>query len=137
MVAALFILVALQDSFGDVVKPGKTEGVVSGSSPLLETLGLEAHGTPPGSVRAESFSVQVPSGGSCTVEMMSYSFDSYLVLRDGAGKVLAENDDGPVGWHARLVFQADSDSRADQPQDHPADHHSLCPVEAPGRRPWP
>jgi CHAT domain-containing protein/tetratricopeptide (TPR) repeat protein len=111
VVAALFILVALQGSVGDAVKPGKTEGVVSGSSLLLETLGLEAHGTPPGSVRAESFFVQVPSAGSWTLEMRSYSFDSYLVLRDGAGKVLAENDDGPVGWHARLAFQADPNSR--------------------------
>src|SRR5688572_4310147 len=49
------------------------------------------------------FVLEVEAPGLHTLELRSDLFDAYLVLRDEAGAVVAEDDDGAAGVHARLV----------------------------------
>ncbi|MEM9799572.1 MAG: CHAT domain-containing tetratricopeptide repeat protein [Planctomycetota bacterium] len=53
-------------------------------------------------VRGRSYSLEVEAPTDVVVELESWHFDSHLVLRDGSGDVLAENDNGPFKRHARM-----------------------------------
>ncbi len=61
--------------------------------------------------RGRDYAIRLQEGGSFRIELESYAFDAYLILRDGSGKLLTEDDDGLVGTHARVAgnFQADKD----------------------------
>lgn len=55
--------------------------------------------------RGRAYRVQVPSTGWYRVELRSHLFDAYLVLRDAAGRVLAEDDDGLNATHAQIAVE--------------------------------
>lgn len=71
--------------------------------PVVETEALIALAGKPVTV-GRTFRVKVDTAGPYMVEMRAFYFDSYLVLRDGAGNVIAEDDNGLIGTHSRLVI---------------------------------
>ncbi len=52
--------------------------------------------------------VEVEASGAYHVDLTSFLFDSYLVLRDADGTSLAEDDDGGVGVDARLQVELEA-----------------------------
>ena len=65
-------------------------------------------------VRGKTYRLQVLEPGTHTVELSSYFFDAYLVLRDVNGQVLTEDDDGLLATDSRLLIeslQADTEYR--------------------------
>lgn len=77
---------------------------VTESDPIVATAKLAA-GYADAPVRGRDFLVRIPAAGPYTVELKSHLFDAYLVLEDSSGNVLAEDDDGLLGRHARLVIE--------------------------------
>jgi len=61
-------------------------------------------------VRGRTLLVRVPEPGPYTIDLKSHFFDAYLVVRDRSGTVLAEDDDGLVGTHARIAIERASPS---------------------------
>ncbi len=51
-----------------------------------------------------AYSVEVETAGLYSIDSRSYDFDTYLVLSDGSGKVLGEDDDGWIRTHSRLTL---------------------------------
>lgn len=54
----------------------------------------------------QAFDVPLKAGTPYTIDLMSSSFDTYLILADAQGKVLAEDDDGGEGLNSRIRFTA-------------------------------
>ncbi len=59
-------------------------------------------------VCSKSVAVPVETSGTYTIELHSWDFDPYLVLRDADGAVLAEDNDGWMNLHARIVRDLDA-----------------------------
>ena len=59
----------------------------------------------------DAFAVEFAEGGPYSLELRSHFFDAYLVLRDEAGRVLAEDDDGLIGRHARIAAELEPGRR--------------------------
>ncbi len=55
-------------------------------------------------VHGLAYSYTADAPGWLTLTLRSADFDAYLVLKDGGGDLLAEDDDGLEGSDARLVF---------------------------------
>ncbi len=58
-----------------------------------------------GEVLGKLFLVEVEETGPYHLDLRSNAFDTYLVLRDEYGEVLAEDDDGLFWSHSRLVVE--------------------------------
>lgn len=58
--------------------------------------------------RLETLPFRVEQTGVYTIEMGSYLFDSYLVVRDATGAVVAEDDDGRGLNDARIVTELEA-----------------------------
>ncbi|MFQ5505234.1 MAG: tetratricopeptide repeat protein [Planctomycetota bacterium] len=76
------------------------------SDPIVSTRGLEGLGGP---VRGRSVRLRILEDGIYRLELRSYFFDAYLVLRNGEGAVLAEDNDGLLGTHSRLTRKLSSE----------------------------
>jgi len=84
------------------LEPGAPlKGEVSDHSPEVETPTLKKSYTD-APVVGKTYRFQVPESGPWHIDLRSYFFDAYLVLRDAEGHILAEDDDGLVGTHARI-----------------------------------
>ncbi|MFG0317033.1 MAG: CHAT domain-containing protein, partial [Planctomycetota bacterium JB042] len=70
-------------------------------------------GAPPvdAPTRGRSFAIEVGRTGVHCVDLEAWTFDAYLVLRDASGEVVAEDDDGGPGIHARLVHELEAGRR--------------------------
>jgi hypothetical protein len=80
-------------------------GTLGAADPTTATPRLERiFGDRP--VRTKRYRLRVPDHQPCRVELRSYSFDAYLVLRDQDGKVLLEDDHGLPFEHAQVVIDA-------------------------------
>ncbi len=55
-------------------------------------------------VRRTTLRLEVPAHGTYTLETRAYFFDSYLILRDASGAVLAEDDNSCLQFHARITI---------------------------------
>jgi CHAT domain-containing protein/tetratricopeptide (TPR) repeat protein len=106
---ALLLALAVQDpeppdlSPLPVLRSGETiEGEIADGDPLVHTETLDTRYSD-GEPVAKTFRIAVATGGLHHVELRSYVFDAYLVLRDAEGRVLSEDDDGLIGFHSRVV----------------------------------
>lgn len=104
------VLLALQLASDDtVLRPGETiTGRLVDGSPTVVLVGQPAGGPPALGV---SHPVVIDEAGSYTIELHSYALDSYLVLRDASGSLLAEDDDGLGGLDARLELNLAPDEQ--------------------------
>ncbi len=85
--------------------PGqRLEGAVLESATEVRTPTLDAVYTASPTLGV-SYRVTVETSGAYFFELKSYAFDAYLVLHDKSGHLLAENDDGPIWMHSRLVAE--------------------------------
>ncbi|MBL8842309.1 MAG: CHAT domain-containing protein [Planctomycetes bacterium] len=97
----------------DDVRPG----TIDATSPIVRTAALDAMAAAV-PVRGARFRVDLrrrpaaaPEAADrpITLELRSWWFDAYLVARDAAtGGVIAEDDDGLIATHARIVLPADA-----------------------------
>jgi Zn-dependent metalloprotease len=94
---------------------GSTGGTTTGcaSSTTAVTFGQPANGTLAATdctsvLRTTSYkdvyTFRATAGSAHTITMTSSAFDTYLVLVDGAGTVLAQDDDGNGGTNSKIVF---------------------------------
>lgn len=86
---------------GDIVK-----GVIEDGDSVVHTENLDERYTQAPTL-GRQYTLRVGLPGFYTLEMKSLFFDTYLVLRDPKGTILAEDDDGFYGTHSRIVFKAD------------------------------
>jgi len=109
MLAVLWMVGLLQADGGEaldlpVVEVGATlEDEVTDEDAVAHTQELDANYADAPVLR-KSFSIEVPEAGPYWIELRSYLFDAYLVLRDGE-RILAEDDDGGLGTHARITAE--------------------------------
>ena len=82
------------------------ESEITEADPVMETETL-LRGYNDAPIRGRTFLVRVPGSGPYHIDLRSYFFDAYLVLRDAGGNLLAEDDDGLVATHARIVAELD------------------------------
>lgn len=83
------------------LSPGEQVTVeVGAGSPVVESPGLKAAGA---EARGVPVRLAVPEDGPYWIDARSDFFDAYLVLRDEDGEVLAEDDNGWIRHHPRLV----------------------------------
>ena len=102
---ALIVCALLQDSQIQELRPGEpVQGVITDASAEVHTPTLDESYTDAPVVGLD-FRVQVSTAGTYTIELRSYAFDAYLVLRDEAGALLTEDDDGLVATDARVVTE--------------------------------
>ena len=86
------------------LRVGETLAIeVSDSALVVETDQLRANYTTAPTV-GRDLVLRIEERGAYTIELRSFDFDSYLVLRDGEGATLAEDDDGLIGTHSRLIL---------------------------------
>jgi len=84
------------------------EGAITDSAPAVHTPTLDSGGHEATPTVGVSWSIQVAESGSYHLDLRSYAFDGYLVLRDADGKLLAEDDDGLIGVHSRIVVELEA-----------------------------
>jgi CHAT domain-containing protein/tetratricopeptide (TPR) repeat protein len=110
MVLPLLLLiapVALQDtgSLPAVPVGSVVRGEVAPGAEVLRTGWLMQHDLP---THGQRYRLQVDTSGPHALELRSDWFNAYLVLRDEAGRVIAEDDDGLVWYHARIQAELDA-----------------------------
>lgn len=54
------------------------------------------------------YRLYITASGTYSIDLKSPYFDSYLVLRNGKNEIVAEDDDGLIATHARLIVELDS-----------------------------
>lgn len=70
--------------------------------------GLSIDGSLAADSKAIVYQVKLAEGKTYRIDLVSKAFDCFLVLQDGEGKKLAEDDDGGDGLNSRIVFRAPS-----------------------------
>jgi CHAT domain-containing protein/tetratricopeptide (TPR) repeat protein len=102
--ALLFVLAASQESElpSLLVLSETLEVEITNAAPQVHTPNLDANFTNAPTVGIE-FTIVVDQSGPYHIDLRSYDFDAYLTLRDASGALLAEDDDGLISVHSRLV----------------------------------
>jgi len=101
---------APQDDELQVLRPGESiSGVIADGDQVVTSVALDGYVNAPTVGRA--FEFEVKQAGAFHVDLRSCLFDTYLVLRDDSGDIVAEDDDGLVGTHSRVVFEAQAGQR--------------------------
>ncbi|MEM7164224.1 MAG: CHAT domain-containing tetratricopeptide repeat protein [Planctomycetota bacterium] len=86
-------------------------GAIADTDPAVHSAVLDSEtytslGMP---ARGKTYVVRVPKSGVFRIELRSYLFDAYLVLRNSDGEILAEDDNSYGASHARLVYEFNQD----------------------------
>jgi hypothetical protein len=68
--------------------------------------GLKLKGKLAGNARNVTYSVKMEEGATYEIRLSSKAFDSYLFVKDGAGKQLDYDDDSGGGFDSKLEFRA-------------------------------
>jgi CHAT domain-containing protein/tetratricopeptide (TPR) repeat protein len=115
---ALLLAIAVQDpeppdlSSLPVLRLGETtEGEITDSAPEVHTPILDTGGYTAAPTVGVEYRIVVEESGPYHIDLRSHDFDAYLVLRDGSGSALAEDDDGLIGAQARIAGQLTSEIR--------------------------
>lgn len=91
-----------------VLEPGQVlVDTISEEAPEVHSSTLDANYTQAPTVGLD-FRVKVKESGSYHFDLRSYLFDAYLTLREADGTLLAEDDDGLINMHSRLVFELEA-----------------------------
>jgi CHAT domain-containing protein/tetratricopeptide (TPR) repeat protein len=102
----LLVLLAFQDPGAAplLVAGEPLEAEIGATAPEVHTPRLDANYT---SARTAGFECRlvVEASGTYRIDLRSYDFDAYLVVRDGAGELIGEDDDGLIFTHARLAVE--------------------------------
>jgi len=110
MVSIAILLAALMAQEPTVLEVGKPfEGKVTDSAALVHSPILDSGGFSDTPTLGVPLIVTVAESGVYFLELRSFDFDAYLILRDASGRPLAEDDDSSLGTHARIVFELDAD----------------------------
>ena len=90
-----------------ILRPGDPiDAEIGADSPVIHTPVLDKdYADAP--VRGVAFQAELPAG-TTTIELVSYFFDAYLVVRGEHGEILAEDDDGLVRTHSRVVLELEA-----------------------------
>ncbi len=80
------------------------EGEIVDDDTIVETEALKANYSRD-TTRGKAYRIQVEESGPYHIDLKSYFFDAYLVLRVVEGRKILEDDDGLVSWHARIVAE--------------------------------
>ncbi len=108
MAATAVLMLALTAQGTEILEVGKPiVGTIGANSPVAHTPTLDVGYTNAPTVGNE-FQVLVAKSGPYAIELRSYDFDAYLVISDGEGALLAEDDDGLISSHARVVLNLDA-----------------------------
>lgn len=105
LLVACGLLLAAAPVADEKLKEGKTlEGVIEDGDAVVtsETIAALYTDAP---VVARSYSFEARRDGPHFIDLRSPTFDGYLMLRDASGKLLAEDDDGLVAYHARILAE--------------------------------
>lgn len=109
---ALLVLAPVETSSDfPILHPGDTlERVLEEGDPALHevSIELEEKYDEPAEAMGVTYSVVVETSGTYHVDLTSLFFDAYLLLRDESGVVLAEDDDGLLGKHSRIVTRLEA-----------------------------
>jgi len=90
----------------EVWHPGESrESTIELIVPLYQVTGVMNHNYTVGPARFECIPFRVERSGSYTIDLSSFEFDAYLVLRNERGAVLAEDDDGRILTDSRIVVE--------------------------------
>ncbi|KAA3614280.1 MAG: CHAT domain-containing protein [Planctomycetota bacterium] len=90
------------------LKPGQSvQGHLKDGAKEIQTPTL-ADGLSSTPVVGLEYLLSVDEAGSYFIEMRSFDFDTYLILRQEDGKLLAEDDDGWIGTHSRLQVELEA-----------------------------
>ncbi|MFT7484837.1 MAG: tetratricopeptide (TPR) repeat protein [Candidatus Paceibacteria bacterium] len=84
------------------------QGVVDDDDAVVRAPILDANYTQAMTV-GKTWRLTVGTSGPYHLELHSFDFDAYLVLRDVSGSLLGEDDDGLLGTHARLTSDLEAD----------------------------
>jgi len=95
-----------QDAYPLLERQKAISDVIDDGDRIVETAALESI-DPSGRTVGKRYTLDAAAPGTYTIEMRSFCCDTYLVLRNGAGDVVAEDDNGLYHSHSRLVFEAD------------------------------
>lgn len=108
MAAAAFLLLAVLAQAPVALKPGQPmAGEITAESPSISTPTLaKDYGFE--SVAGAQFNLLVEQSGSYTVELRSFAFDAYLIAFGPYRTLLAEDDDGLLATHSRLVLDLEA-----------------------------
>jgi len=103
----LFFFLSLGDESRTELQIGEThEGTISADDRPVHTKILDEHYRD-ALVVGKRYGLKITEPGTYVIDMLSRTFDTYLVLRDGESKFLNEDDDGLYGTHSRIVFQVE------------------------------
>jgi hypothetical protein len=87
-----------------MLRVGETlKGTVDDTDPVVETDVLRMYDV--AATVGKTYRIQVERAGPYHIELRSYDFDTYLVLRDASGEPIAEDDDGWVEVHSRIQVE--------------------------------
>ena len=104
---AFFILlltrVVLQDADIPSLAPGSVSGIIQEADSSVDTPTIRARFAN-AVVRGDAYRLEVEPG-TWTFELVSLDFDTFLVMTDVNGEVVAEDDDGFYGTHSRFVVE--------------------------------
>jgi predicted Zn finger-like uncharacterized protein len=77
---------------------GSVNAQLTNADPVRpDAIGLQVH--------YKKYTVELTKGKSYQIDMISQVLDSYLILQDGRGNVLMEDDDGGDNLDSRIIFQ--------------------------------
>ncbi|NQU48359.1 MAG: CHAT domain-containing protein [Planctomycetes bacterium] len=103
-------LIAFQAQAGPVLRVGEAVQAVLGDNAVaVHTPALDARPELQNPI-AVPWALSVETDGVYYVDLHSYDFDSYLILQDQDGLVLAEDDNGIFLAHSRLRVELQADS---------------------------
>ncbi|NQU49628.1 MAG: tetratricopeptide repeat protein [Planctomycetes bacterium] len=100
----IFVLAFLQQSPSEISLGDPVQGTVNDSSTIVQTPTLDANYTT-APTKGISYTFAVPQTGNYFINLHSFSFDAYLVLKNAAGELIAEDDDSLLRTHSQLAVR--------------------------------
>ncbi|NQU50252.1 MAG: hypothetical protein HQ519_16500 [Planctomycetes bacterium] len=104
---SIWALILLVQGSGILKVAQPVEGMVTDEAPVVVTEELETNYKKAPTLGVD-FDFVPPETGNYYFDLRSYDFDAYLILRNSNNQLLAEDDDGLLGTHSRIVFELEA-----------------------------